>query len=192
MSLIIMIVGIALFGGAHFIPTRPALRQSLVGSLGEKGYKGLFTVLSIAGIALIAIGFGRYRAAGYIPVWDPPRGMAHLNILLMWFAFVAFASSGLPGEIKRRLKHPQLVGVKIWALGHLLANGDLGSIILFGAFLGWAVYDRISVKKRQPDAGKDIQPGFVANDFKAIGIGTVAWLVLMMAHRWLIGVSVFG
>ena len=192
MQLAIMILGLVLFLGAHSLPTRPALRQSLVGSLGEKGYKGLFTVLSIAGIVLIAVGFGRYRAAGYVPVWDPPRGLSHLNILLMWFAFVAFASSGLPGEIKRRLKHPQLVGVKVWALGHLLANGALGSIILFGTFLAWAVYDRISVKRRQPEAGKDIPPGFVANDFKALAIGTVVWLVVMFAHPWLIGVSVFG
>jgi uncharacterized membrane protein len=192
MTLLIMIVGIALFLGAHSIPTRPALRQSLVGSLGENGYKGLFTVLSLAGIVLIAVGFGRYRAAGYIPVWDPPRGMAHLNILLMWFAFVAFFASRLNGEIKRRLKHPQLVAIKVWALGHLLANGDLGSIILFGSFLAWAVYDRISVKKRQPNAGMDIPPGFVANDYKAIGIGTAAWIVLILVHPWLIGVSVFG
>jgi uncharacterized membrane protein len=192
MNLLIMIVGLALFIGAHAIPTRQALRQSLAGSLGENGYKGLFTGLSIVGIALIAVGFSRYRAAGYIQVWDPPRGLAHLNILLMWFALVAFASSGISCEIKRRLKHPQLVGVKIWALGHLLANGDLGSIILFGSMLAWAVYDRISVKRRQPDAGKDIPPGFGANDIKAIAIGTAAWVILILVHPWLAGVSVFG
>lgn len=192
MNLAIMIIGLVLFLGAHLLPTRQALRQSLVGSLGEKGYKGLFTVLSLAGIVLIAVGFGRYRAAGYIAVWDPPRWMAHLNILLMWFAMVALFASKAPGEIKRRLKHPMLVGVKIWALGHLLANGDLGSIILFGSFLAWAVYDRISVKYRQPDAGKDIPPGFSSGDIKALGIGTAVWVFFILVHPWLIGVSVFG
>ena len=192
MNLVIMIVGLALFIGAHSLPTKPALRGRLVGSLGENGYKGLFTALSVAGIVLIAIGFGRYRDTAYVDVWTPPRALTHVNILLMWFAMVAFASSGLPGEIKRRLKHPQLVAVKIWALGHLLANGDLGSIILFGSFLAWAVYDRISVKRRQPEAGKDIPPGFGANDIKAVVIGTVAWGVLIFAHPWLIGRSVFG
>jgi len=190
MGLVILVLGLVLFLGAHTVPTSPARRAALVGRFGAGGYKGLFTAASLAGVALIAIGFGLYRQSGYIPVWTPPRGMSHLTLLLMWPALIAFASSGLPGEIKRRLKHPMLVGTKIWALAHLLANGDLGSILLFGSFLAWAVYDRISVKRREPAAGAGIPPGFGRNDVVAILVGTVLWGGLILLHPWLIGVPV--
>ena len=124
-----------------------SLATALIGRLGEGGYKGLYAVVSIVGFVLIAYGFATYRAGGYIQVWDPPTGLRHVALLLMWPAFIALVAAYSPGAIKRRLKHPMLVAVKIWALAHLLANGDLGSIILFGAFLAWAVYDRIAVKK---------------------------------------------
>ena len=115
---------------------------------GEGPDKGLDPLVSLLGVVLIAVGFGRYRAAGYIPVWDPPTWTRHLALLLVWFAFVSVAAAYLPGRIKARLKHPMLTGVKIWALAHLLANGDLGSILLFGAILVWAVLARISAKRR--------------------------------------------
>lgn len=190
MGLVIMVLGLVLFLGAHSLPTVPERRAELVNRFGAGGYKGLFTVASLAGIVLIAVGFGLYRQSGYIPVWTPPRGMSHLTLLLMWLALIAFASSGLPGEIKRRLKHPMLAGTKIWALAHLLANGDLGSMLLFGSFLAWAVYDRISVKRREPAAGAWIPPGFGRNDVLAILGGTVVWGLLILLHPWLIGVSV--
>ncbi|MHB2169252.1 NnrU family protein [Alsobacter sp. R-9] len=190
MGLLVMIVGLALFLGAHSVPTLVTTRQSLVGRLGEGGYKGAFTLASIVGIVLIAWGFGLYRQGGYVQLWTPPRGLSHLTVLLMWPALVALFAQR-PGEIKRRLKHPMLVGVKIWAFAHLLANGDLGSLILFGSLLAWAVYDRISVKRRQPDAGKDIPPGFGRNDVIAIVAGTVAWGALIKLHPWFIGVPVF-
>ncbi len=190
MGLLVMIVGLALFLGAHTLPTLPERRTAMLGRFGEGGYKGLFTAVSLLGVALIAWGFGLYRQSGYIPVWTPPRGLSHLALLLMWPALIAFAAAYLPGEIKRRLKHPMLAGVKIWALAHLLANGDLGSLILFGSLLAWAVYDRISVKKRQPDAGAAIPKGFGRNDVFAIIAGTIAWGLIIKLHPWLIGVPV--
>ncbi len=190
MGLLTMLLGLALFLGAHTLPTMVERRAALVGRMGEGGYKGAFSLASLAGIVLISIGYGLYRQGGYIPIWTPPRGMSHLTLLLMWPALIAFVAAYLPGEIKRRLKHPMLVGVKIWALAHLLANGDLGSMILFGTILAWAVYDRISVKKRQPLAGSGIAPGFGRNDVIAILIGTAAWGLLIKLHPWLIGVPV--
>src|SRR3712207_2723514 len=135
----LLILGLVLFLGTHAFTMARGPRASLRARMGEGPYKGVYSLLSLAGIVLISIGYGRYRAAGYIPVWDPPVWTRHLSLLLVWFAFVAFVAAYLPGRIKSTLKHPMLASVKIWALAHLIANGDLGSIILFGSFLVWAV-----------------------------------------------------
>ena len=148
MGLAVMIIGLAVFFGAHTLTTMRAPRAALIARTGEVTYKVVFSLVSLIGIALIAYGFARYRAAGMIDVWDPPRWLRHVNNLLLWPAFVCIAAAYIPGDIKRVLKHPMLVGIKLWAFGHLLANGDLGSIILFGSFLAWAVYDRITLKRR--------------------------------------------
>src|SRR6478752_7280144 len=134
--------------GVHAFTMARGPRARLRERLGEGPYKALYSLVALVGIVLIAVGFGRYRAAGYIPVWDPPLWTRHLALLLVWFAFVAFAAAYLPGRIKRILKHPMLTAVKVWAFAHLLANGDLGSILLFGSFLVWAVLARISAKRR--------------------------------------------
>ncbi len=139
------------------------------------------------------LGYKAYRAAGYIDVWTPPTGMRHLTILLMWPAMICLVAAYVPGEIKRRLKHPMLVAVKIWALAHLLSNGDLGSIILFGSFLGWAVYDRISVKRRVDANGPAVTPGGRRNDVVAVVAGTILWVLFMFVlHPLLIGVPVIS
>ncbi len=140
------------------------------------------------------LGYKAYRAAGYIDVWTPPRGMAHLSILLMWPAMVALVAAYVPpGEIKQQLKHPMLVAVKVSALAHLLSDGDLGSIILFGSFLGWAVYDRISVKKRADGSELPIAAGGRRNDVMAIVLGTIFWALFMFVlHPLLIGVPVIA
>ena len=143
-----LIAGLVLFLGVHTLTTLREMRAGLVERLGPGLYKGIYSLVSLIGFVLIVLGYKAYRAAGYIDVWTPPTGMRHLTILLMWPAMICLVAAYVPGEIKRRLKHPMLVAVKIWALAHLLSNGDLGSIILFGSFLGWAVYDRISVKRR--------------------------------------------
>lgn len=169
-------------------------RASLIARIGEGPYKGLYSLLSLAGVVLIAIGYGQYRAGGYVPVWDPPVWTRHLALLLVWFAFVFVVAAYLPGQIKHRLKHPMLAGVKVWAFAHLLANGDLGSILLFGSFLAWAVVARISVKRRDVAArhgGPAAAPAGFRNDVLAIVIGTVAYLAFVVwLHPLLIGVSV--
>lgn len=186
----LLILGLILFLGAHTFTTLRLQREQAIARLGEGGYKGLYSLVAFAGLILIIWGFIRYRASGYIPVWEPPRGMTHLTITLMWFSFVALAaSSKAPGKIRGWLRHPMLVGVKIWALAHLLANGDLGSIILFGALLAWAVYDRIAVKRRG-DIGAPRLGSFTRADAIAVIAGTVLWGAMIFLHPYLIGVPV--
>ena len=113
----------------------------MIGRLGEGGYKGLYSLVSAVGLVLIVWGFSSYRSAGYIQVWTPPRAIFHpIALFLLWFAFVALAATyAPPGKIKSVLRHPMLVAVKAWALSHLLVNGDLGSMLLVGGLLAWAV-----------------------------------------------------
>jgi uncharacterized membrane protein len=188
----LLILGLVLFLGAHSFTTFREPRAALIGRLGGGGYKVAYTAVSIIGFVLIAYGFGAYRANGYIQVWDPPTGLRHVALLLMWPAFIALAAAYSPGAIKRRLKHPMLVAVKIWALAHLLANGDLGSIILFGSFLGWAVYDRIAVKKRELAEPRALEAGSTRGDIIAVVVGTVLYVAMTLLHPSLIGVKVMG
>jgi len=186
-----LVLGIVVFLGVHTLTTLRERRKALIASYGEGRYKAAYSIASAIGLILIVWGFASYRASGYIPVWSPPRGMAHLSLLLMLFAFIALVAAYAPaGKIKSTLKHPMLVAIKIWALAHLLANGDLGSMILFGSFLGWAVYDRIAVKKR----AEPVPPPapFGMGDWIALGGGAAAWLIMFMLHRTIIGVSVLS
>lgn len=184
-----LIAGLVLFLGVHALTTLREPRAALIGRIGEGPYKGLYSLVSAVGLGLIVWGFGRYRSDGYIPVWDPPFGLRHVTLLLMWFSFVALVAAYAPaGKIKGMLRHPMLVGVKVWALAHLLANGDLGSVILFGAFLAWAVYDRIAVKRRG-DFGAP-RSGFTSGDAIVVVVGTVAYVAMFWLHPWLIGVPI--
>jgi uncharacterized membrane protein len=193
MGLLVMILGLILFFGIHTLTTQRDLRARFIASMGEGGYKIFYALVSIAGLALIAWGFAEYRATGWIDVWNPPRAFKHITAALMLPAVILVVASYIRGRIYTTLKHPMLTGVKLWAAAHLLANGDLGSIILFGSFLAWAVFDRISLKRR-PDAGAPPIPvGGPGNDLIAIVVGIVAYLALAFAfHPVVIGVPVFG
>ena len=194
MGLAIMIIGLAVFLGSHTLVTLRPQRSALIARLGERPYKGLFALMSLVGILLIGYGFGLYRAGGYINIWMPPRWTRHVTELLVWPAIIAIVAAYVPGEIKRVLKHPMLVGVKLWAVAHLISNGDLGSIILFGSILAWAVYDRISVKRRTDAPAAAIATGGgYRNDFIVVVVGTLVYFVLgFWFHPWVIGVPVFG
>lgn len=189
----LLVLGLVLFLGTHSFSMARERRAALIGRIGEGPYKVLYTLLSLAGIVLVSIGYGQYRANGYIPVWDPPVWTRHLALLLVLIAFICFVAAYLPGHIKARLKHPMLAGVKIWAFAHLLANGDLGSILLFGSFLVWAVLARISAKRRDVAAqhGGTAAPAGWRNDILAVAIGTAVYLAFVFwLHPWLIGVPV--
>lgn len=188
--MLVLIAGIVVFSGAHSFTTMRKTRLALIAAFGAGPYKGLYSLVSLAGFALIVWGFSLYRAEGLIPVWTPPAWTGHVTILLMWFAFVALAAmSPAPGRIRGWLRHPMLVGIKIWALAHLLANGDLGGMILFGSFLAWAVFDRIAVKRRG-DFGAARNRSFTRADAIALGAGTVAYVAMIFLHPVLIGVPV--
>jgi uncharacterized membrane protein len=193
MGLAIMILGLAVFIGPHVFVTRREARAAVIARFGEGAYKGVFALVSIIGVILIAWGFARYRATGWIDVWSPPGWMRHVTVALVWPSIVFMVAAYIPGNIKRGLKHPLLVGVKLWALAHLLSNGDLGSIILFGAILAWAVFDRISLKRRTDPGALPIPIGGWGNDIAAIVVGTLVYLALgFVFHPLVIGVPVFG
>jgi uncharacterized membrane protein len=142
---------------------------------------------------LIVWGFAHYRASGMIDVWDPPNFLKHITVALMLPAVILVVASYIRGRIYATLKHPMLAGIKLWAAAHLLANGDLGSIILFGSFLAWAVFDRISLKRRADAGAPPIPVGGIANDLIAVAVGFVVFLALAFAfHPVVIGVPVFG
>lgn len=186
----ILVLGIAVFFAAHAFTMWRTPRAALLARWGEGPYKLAYSAVSALGLFLIVWGFGRYRAMGLIPVWDPPTWTRHLALLLMIPAVILLVATYAPGAIKRRAKHPMLAAIKIWAVAHLLANGDLGSIVLFGSFLIWAVVARIAVKRRA-DQPPPIAPGWRTNDWIAVAAGLAAYgLFAAYLHPLLIGVSV--
>jgi uncharacterized membrane protein len=193
MGLLVLILGLVLFLGIHTLTTQRDLRARIVASMGEAGYKIGYTLISVAGLALVTWGYSNYRATGWIDVWNPPTAFKHITVALMLPAVILVVASYIRGRIYTTLKHPMLTGVKLWAAAHLLANGDLGSIILFGSFLAWAVFDRISLKRRPDAGGPPIPVGGPGNDLIAIAVGVIVYLALAFAfHPVVIGVAVVG
>ena len=193
MGLLVMILGLVLFLGVHTLTTQRELRARCVASMGEGGYKIGYALASFAGLALIVWGFAQYRATGWIDVWNPPTAFKHITVALMLPAVILVVASYIRGRIYTTVKHPMLAGVKLWAFGHLLASGDLGGIILFGAFLAWAVFDRISLKRRTDAGAPPIPVGGATNDLIAVAVGLVAYVALAFAfHPVVIGVPVIG
>jgi uncharacterized membrane protein len=193
MGLALEILGLVIFLGAHVFVTMRDHRAAVVARIGEWPYRGLFSLVSILGILLTGYGFAAYRAAGPIMLWYPPSWTRHIVVALMWPASICIAAAYIPGNIKRVLKHPMLVGVKTWAFAHLCANGDLGGIVLFGSVLAWAVYDRITLKRRKDAGAPPIPVGGAKNDIIAIVIGTIIYLALgFVFHPLVVGVPAFA
>ena len=193
MGLALEILGLIVFLGTHVFVTMRDRRAAVVSRIGEWPYRGLFSLVSIVGILLIAYGFAAYRSAGMITLWYPPAWTRHIVEVLMWPASIMIAAAYIPGNIKRVLKHPMLAGVKTWAFAHLCANGDLGGIILFGSVLAWAVYDRITLKRRTDPGAPPIPIGGTKNDIIAVIVGTIIYLALgFVFHPIVIGVPAFG
>jgi uncharacterized membrane protein len=193
MGLAILVAGLVIFIGAHVFVTMRAQRAAVIARIGEGAYKGLMAVLSVIGVILIGYGFGQYRATGWINVWYLPRWTFYITQLLMWPASIFVVAAYIRGNIWRTLKHPMLVGVKTWAVAHLISNGDLGSILLFGSFLGWAGYDRMTLKHRADVGAPPIPPGGHRNDIIALVVGTVLYLLLgLVFHPLVVGRAVFG
>jgi len=192
MGLAILILGLLVFLATHVFVTFRDHRARLVERLGRNGYRGLFSLVAIVGLVLIVWGYGDYRAHGSIQIWSPPAFMRHATIGLMLFAVIFLTAAFIPSHIKTALKHPMLASVKTWAFAHLLSNGDLGSILLFGTFLAWGVYARIAAKRRG-DFGTAAAPAGWGNDIVVVLLGVVIYLALGFAfHPIVIGVPVFG
>jgi uncharacterized membrane protein len=193
MGLAVEIIGLVVFLGAHVFVSMRGHRAALIAKLGEGPYKGLFSLVSVIGLVLICYGFARYRAEGLIPLWYPPAWTRHIVEAAMWPASIALVAAYIPGDIKRVLKHPLLVAVKIWAAAHLCANGDLGGVILFASVLAWAVYDRMTLKRRSDAGSPPIPVGGRRNDIIAIVVGTIVYAALgLVFHPIVIGVPAFG
>jgi len=193
MGLAVEILGLVILLGAHVFVTMRGTRARLIARIGEWPYRGLFSLVSILGVVLLAYGFAGYRDAGMIAVWNPPAWTRHIVVVLMWPASILIAAAYILGNIKRVAKHPMLAGVKTWAFAHLCANGDLGGIILFGAVLAWAVYDRITLKHRADPGAPPIPIGGGKNDMVAVVVGTIIYLALgFVFHPLVVGVPAFG
>jgi uncharacterized membrane protein len=186
---LVLILGLVLFHGIHSIRIlAPDFRAAQIARRGEGGWKGLYSLASAVCLILIIWGYGLARPEAAL-IYEPPLWMKHVNGLLMLLAFISLMVFAVPaGRLKPILKHPFLLAVKLWAFGHLLANGDLASLLLFGSFLAWAVWDRIAVKRRG-DMGATVA-GPVSNDIIAVVAALVLYgLFVWKLHEWLIGVS---
>ena len=189
-----LILGLLIFLGAHStrIVAEP-WRQRTIARLGEGGWKGAYSLLSVAGLALIVWGYAQARLQP-VPLWEPMVWARHLAGLLTLVAFVLLAAAYVPGNgIKARLHHPMVLGVKVWALAHLLANHTLADLLLFGGFLLWAVLDFRSARQRDAAAGTVYPPGSVARTMLAVVVGVLAWAAFAFwVHAAWLGVRPFG
>lgn len=181
-----LLLGLIVFLGIHLLPTFPDIRKRYVDKLGELLYKGIFSLISLVGFGLIIIG---KADAPYISVWEPPQFFAIATKVLLLPAFVLIVAAYIPSNIKRRIRHPMLVAVKLWALGHLLINGDVASMLLFGSFLAYAVIDMIRSNKLS--AWHKPEPKPVTMTLLVLVLGLVAYVGVAMHHMQLFGVPLF-
>lgn len=189
-----LILGLVIFFAAHVLPTNTQLRDGLVARFGASAYKAGFSIISLAGLVVIVLGYYKMQHLypGKNPIlYDPPLFMRHITLALMLPAMILLVASQIPSRIRTAVGHPMLAAVKIWAFAHLLANGDGASVLLFGSFLAYAVYDRISVKKRGARGPLgDKAPTGILNDVLVVVIGAVLYAALLHGgHAWLFGVA---
>jgi uncharacterized membrane protein len=187
-----LILGLILFLGIHSVRIfAPDWRRARIASMGLSKWKGLYSAASLVGLVTIIWGYALARPEAAL-IYEPPVWMKHVALTLMLFSFVFLAVSQLPaGRIKAWVRHPLLLAVKIWAVAHLLANGDAASLLLFLGILAWAVIDRISIKRREAAGEREeIIAGPVTNDLIAVTAGIAVYgLFVWKAHEWLFGVS---
>ena len=189
----LLIAGLVLFLGVHSVAiVLPTFRVRAIHRVGEGAWKGLYALISLVGFVLICYGFGLARQAPVV-LYSPPTWLRHITFLIMLPVFPLVLAAYLPGRIKAAAKHPMLAAAKFWAFAHLLANGSLADVLLFGGFLAWAVVDRISVKRRStPQVLRTAPPG-PWNDAIAVVLGLAIYALLIgWAHVRLFGVSPLG
>ena len=185
----ILIIGLVIFLGIHSISiATPGLRAQAVATMGPNPWRGVYSLISAVGFGLILYGFHVARQAPIV-LYVLPAWTRYLTFLLMLPVFPLVLAAYLPGRIKTAMKHPMLAAVKFWALAHLLSNGSLADVVLFGSFLAWAVFDRVSFKRRPPQVMRTAPPARF-NDLSAVLAGLALYvLFIVWAHMWLFGVS---
>ncbi|UZE96072.1 NnrU family protein [Alkalimarinus alittae] len=181
----LLIIGLSIFFLIHLLPTNPTLRSILIRTFGELSYKAVFSVVSLVGFSLMI--YGKYQAE-FVSVWHPPAMLAVVTKLVMLPAMVLLVAAYLPSNIKKHTRHPMLLGVSLWAGGHLLINGDMASILLFGGFLMYAVIDSTSVNARGVTLQVETKP--LWNDVIVLILGGLMYALLGMFHQNLFGVSI--
>jgi uncharacterized membrane protein len=189
-----LIVGLAIFLATHSIRiVADQWRTEQIARIGAMRWRGLYSLVSLLGLVLIVWGYGQTRAVP-IDLWYPPGWTRYLTTALSLPAFVLLLAAYVPGNcIKARLGHPFLVGVKTWAFAHLLSNGRLGDVLLFGAFFLWAVFDYVSMRRRDRAAAIIYPQGTLARDAITGALGFFAWaFFVVILHKWLIGVAPLG
>ena len=193
--MLVLVAGLVLFLGVHSVSiVAPGWRSAMLARVGERPWKGIYSAAAGIGLVLIVVGYGIARHSPVV-LYTPPAGLRHLALLVMLPVFPLLFATYLPGRIQSAAKHPTLLAVKFWAAAHLLANGTLADVLLFGGFLAWAVADRISVKRRPAKEAHDVPaaPPRPANDAIAVVAGLLVYaLFLKGGHRWLTGVSLLG
>jgi len=189
--MLLLIVGLVIFFAIHLVPAQSEIRNGMVERFGEGPYKIAFSIVSAVGLALIVYGYGKLQAApGKNPdLWFPPAWTRHVAFTLMLPAIILLVAAYIPSNIRTAARHPMLAAIKLWALAHLLANGDLASVILFGSFLAWAIYDRISLKHREAFGPLGKAKGSLVGDLAVIVVGLGVYAaILFRLHEWVIGV----
>lgn len=190
----LLILGLFLFLGVHSVRiVADDFRTARIQAWGDNGWKAAYSVVSIAGLVLIVYGYGLSRAAP-VDLWNPPVWTRHLASLLTLPAFILLVAAKVPGShLKAKLKHPMVLGVKLWALAHLLANGRLADVLLFGGFLVWAALCFRAARARDRAQGTEYRAVGVSRDLATVAIGTAFWVAFALwLHAPLIGVRPFG
>lgn len=192
--MIVLVLGLVIFLGVHSVRiVADDWRAATLARVGEGTWKGVYSLLSLAGFVLLVWGYGLTRTAP-VELWSPPVWTRHAASLLTLVSFVLLAAAYVPGtRIKAAVGHPMVVGTKVWAFSHLLANGRLADVVLFGAFLAWAVVLYAASRRRDRRLGIRYVAGPASRDAIAVALGIVAWLAFAFwLHAWLIGVQPFG
>lgn len=187
--MLLLVLGILLWSCVHLsVAMAPVQRTRVIARIGLRPYKGLFALAIVASLVLIVMG---WRSTPPTSAWLPPPGMRHLTILLMPLAVILFTSSRAPTDIKQFIRHPQLTGVKLWAVAHLLTNGEVRSLVLFGGLLAWAVVEVIFINRRDGARVKPPRVGGLRTTISAL-IGLLVTGVLVFAHPWFAGMPVLA
>jgi uncharacterized membrane protein len=186
----VLALGLVLMIGVHVFASLRGPRGRLAARIGADPYRGLHTLVALLGLVLIVWGFIRYRADAWDQIWAPPEHARDLTWTLMWFALVSLACvfSKAPGRIRGWLRHPLLASVTLWSLAHLIANGDAGGMLLFGAFFVWSIYARVALERRG-DHGAAPSAVFTRADAIELVVGTLLWAALAPLHPYFAGVA---